>query len=381
MSETVLTNARLIFEDRVAEGHLVLRHGLIHAVATGPSPVAGIDCEGDYVAPGLIELHTDNLERHLTPRPKTDWPPHAAVLAHDAELAGCGITTVFDALRVGTLTHPKWDTGYRVYARKLADQILAMRDAGTLKISHLLHLRAEICAQSVLEELDDFGASDGVRLISLMDHTPGQRQFADITKFEVWARTIPGMDDAGFDEYVQFLKDLQVQNGLAHEAGIVARAQGLGATLASHDDSNAAQVAGSAAHGVRVAEFPTTLEAAAACQDHGIAVMMGAPNLVRGGSHSGNVAAIELARAGRLDIVSSDYVPASLLMAAVILGREWGDMARGLHTVTAAPAAATGLADRGRLVAGLRADILRFRVTAEGVPVIGGVWSSGRQVG
>ncbi|WP_138466908.1 alpha-D-ribose 1-methylphosphonate 5-triphosphate diphosphatase [Poseidonocella sp. HB161398] len=381
MTDLILSNARLPLGGRMAEGHLVLRHGLLHAVETGPAGVAGaVDCEGDIVAPGLIELHTDNLERHIAPRPGVDWPHHAAVMAHDAELASCGITTVFDAVRVGTLSYPGRDTGYREYARRLCDEIQAMADAGALKISHFLHLRAEIPTQTLLAELDAFGPADGVRLISLMDHTPGQRQFTDLAKFEVWTKKAMGLDATEFAAYCRFLEELRDSIGAENQTGAVARARRLGAVLASHDDTTAAHVAASAAAGVQLAEFPTTPEAAEACRAHGIAVMMGAPNLVRGGSHSGNVSALELARAGRLDILSSDYVPAALLLGAVMLGRHWEDMARGLDTVTAAPARVLGLADRGRLAPGLRADLLRFRVTDAGIPVIRGVWSGGRQV-
>ena len=129
----------------------------------------------------------------------------------------------------------------------------------------------------------------------------------------------------------------------------------------------------------RQAEFPTTVEAARACHAHNIKVIMGAPNLVRGGSHSGNVAASELADLDLLDILSSDYVPAALLLAAVQLGELWGDMARGIGTVTSAPARASGLADRGMLEPGQRADLIRFSMIA-GVPAVRGVWVQGDRV-
>ncbi|MGB0661683.1 MAG: alpha-D-ribose 1-methylphosphonate 5-triphosphate diphosphatase [Mangrovicoccus sp.] len=385
MSETVLTNAKLVLPDQVIEtGTVVLRDGHIAEISEGVSTAAGAqDCDGDYLAPGLIELHTDNLERHISPRPKVDWPHHAAVVAHDAELASCGITTVFDAVRVGSIHHQSrgGENGYKRYARQLTTEILAMRDAGALKISHHLHLRAEICSQTLLEELEEFGEADRVGLVSLMDHTPGQRQFADVSKFEDYVRGKSGISKESFDEYVTYLKELQAEIGAKHEAGAVAAAKRFGAVLASHDDTTQDQVAVSAGYGVSLAEFPTTEIAAAASQEAGIAVMMGAPNLVRGGSHSGNVSAIDLASSGRLDILSSDYVPAALMMGAVMLGRYWNDMARGMATVTSAPAAAANLNDRGKLETGLRADLLRFKVTEEGFPVIAAVWSQARQVG
>ena len=374
--EMVLSNAQVVLEHEVIHGHVVLRDGLIAEVGAGPA--TGLDCDGDYLCPGLIELHTDNLERHISPRPKVDWPHHAAIVAHDAELAGVGISTVFDAIRAGSILQGGRH-GYAKYARSMATEIIGMRRLGALRVSHLLHLRAETCSETLIDELDEFGAGDGIGIVSLMDHTPGQRQFTDISKFAGYVQGKSGMDEAGFRAYCDFLTGLYDRLGSAHEAATVAAAQRLGAVLASHDDSTAAQVAASVALGVRLAEFPTTAEAARACRDAGVGVIMGAPNLVRGGSHSGNVAAADLADAGLLDILSSDYVPASLLMGAVMLGTRWDDMARGIACVTAAPARASGLNDRGRIAPGLRADLLRFNLTGQ-VPVTRGLWVAGQRV-
>jgi alpha-D-ribose 1-methylphosphonate 5-triphosphate diphosphatase len=374
--ETVLTNARVILETEVIEGHIVMRDGMIAEIGQGAA--TGLDCEGDWIAPGLVELHTDNLERHITPRPKVDWPHHAAIVAHDQELAGCGITTVFDAIRVGSMVS-EHALSYGRYARSMADEILTMRDKGALKISHHLHLRAETCSETLLEELDEFGPEDRVGIVSLMDHTPGQRQFRDIKKFEAYVCGKHGLSTDGFTEYCDWLIGLHDRLGARHEAGAVAAAKRYGAVLASHDDTTSEQVATSAAHGIRVAEFPTSVEAAEACRAHQISVIMGAPNLVRGGSHSGNVAARELADLGLLDILSSDYVPAALLYGAVLLGQGWDDMARGIATVTKGPARASGLNDRGVLAPDMRADVIRFALRG-GVPALHGVWSQGRRV-
>ena len=376
--ETVLANATLVLPDQVETGRLHLSGGIITAIVPGGDMPAGAeDCGGALLAPGLVELHTDNLERHIEPRPGVDWPHEAALLAHDAELASCGITTVFDAMRVGS--KPGGRENMRPYARALADELLALRAAETLRISHFLHLRAEICSETLPEEMARFGPDDRVGIVSLMDHTPGQRQFRDLSKLRAYFMGRSGGSEAEFIEHVAELRELQAQVGAAHEARAVQEARRYGAVLASHDDTTAGHVATSAGHGVRIAEFPTTREAARACRAAGIPVMMGAPNLIRGGSHSGNVAAAELAEAGLLDILSSDYVPAGLLLGAVRLGQLWGDMARGLATVTRAPADAAGLTDRGALIPGRRADLVSFRV-AGNVPVIHGVWARGRRV-
>jgi alpha-D-ribose 1-methylphosphonate 5-triphosphate diphosphatase len=376
--ETILANATLVLPGETLTGSLVLQGGMIKDIVTGPRvPPDAVDCEGDILAPGLIELHTDNLERHIQPRPKVDWPHNAAILAHDAELASTGITTVFDAMRVGSI--PSGKGRYLKYARDLASELLALRNEEALKISHFLHLRAEVCSETLVEEMQEFGPEDRVGIVSLMDHTPGQRQFRDVSKLEAYVKGKLSMSDAEFVEHVAQLKELRARHGDYHEAEAVAAAKRYGAVLASHDDTTEAQVAVSAAHGISMAEFPTTLEAAKACHAYDIPVIMGAPNLIRGGSHSGNIAAHDLADAGYLDIMSSDYVPAALLLAAARLSEQWGNWAKGLATVTANPARAVGLEDRGEIATGKRADLIRFAMRG-GVPALRSVWSKGARV-
>ncbi len=375
----VLANAEVIAQGAAFRGRVTLIGDQVAEVVEGGEvPVGAIDCGGDVVAPGLVELHTDNLERHIRPRPAVHWPHNAAIVAHDAELASCGITTVFDAIRVGSI-EGKGGTGWSRYARDLADEVLAIRAKGALKISHHLHLRAEVCSHSLIDELEQFGADDRVGIVSLMDHTPGQRQFADIGQYEIYMKGKHGLSDASFKEHVQARQTLGEKVRDVHEAAAVAAAGRFGAVLASHDDTLVVHVERSSGYGIALAEFPTTLVAAEACHTYGIAVMMGAPNLIRGGSHSGNVAAGELAEAGLLDIMSSDYVPSALLFAAVRLGTLWDDLPRALATVSSAPARAAGLTDRGEIAVGQRADLVRFRVEGE-VPVLHGVWSGGRRV-
>lgn len=378
-ADLCLANAQLVLPDRVALGAVTIEAGVISQIAEGDSiPKGALDCGGDLVLPGLVELHTDNVERHIEPRPEVDWPHLPALLAHDAELASTGITTVFDAMRVGSIHSGKGR--YIDYARKLADELLAARAQGMFKISHFLHLRAEICSETLLEELAAFGPEDRVGIVSLMDHTPGQRQFRDLTALKTYVAKKRGMNDAEFAEHVQNLLSLQERFGAKHEKGAVAEATRLGAVLASHDDTTAEHVATSASNGVGFAEFPTTVEAAQACREQGIAVMMGAPNLIRGGSHSGNVAAEDLAKKDLLDIVSSDYVPSALLLSAFHLARIWDDLPRAIATVTRNPAQAARLDDRGVLQVGMRGDVLRVRQT-EAVPLLRGVWSLGQKIG
>ena len=378
-ADLCLANAQLVLPDRVSVGCITIEAGVISEIIEGDAiPTGALDCGGDLVIPGLVELHTDNVERHMEPRPEVDWPHLPALLAHDAELASTGITTVFDAMRVGSIHSGKGR--YVDYARKLADELLAARADGMFKISHFLHLRAEICSETLLDELAAFSAEDRVGIVSLMDHTPGQRQFRDLTALKTYVAKKRGMNDADFADHVKNLLSLQDRFGAKHETGAVAEASRLGSVLASHDDTTTEHVQTSASHGVGFAEFPTTLEAAEACRSHGIAVMMGAPNLIRGGSHSGNVAAEELAKQDLLDIVSSDYVTSALLLSAFYLARFWNDIPRAIATVTRNPAKAARLDDRGLLEVGMRGDVLRVRQVGA-TPLLRGVWSQGVKVG
>ena len=379
MSETVLANATLVLPHEVVTGTLRIVGGQIAAIDSGTSvPSGAIDCGGDLVMPGLIELHTDNLERHIEPRPKVNWPHASAIIAHDGELASVGITTVFDALRVGSVVSNA-KANYDEYARKLADEILDLRAKGALRISHFLHLRAEVCSETLVDELAKFGPEDRIGIVSLMDHTPGQRQFRDYMQLRNYVCGKHGLSETEFESHIADQIALSSRLGAVHEAAAVSEARRFGAVLASHDDTTPGQVRVSADNGARLAEFPTTVEAAQACRAHGIQVMMGAPNLIRGGSHSGNVAAHQLAEADLLDIVSSDYVPSALLSAALMLGDLWGDVARGVRTVTVAPAVAAGLADRGHLKIGGRGDVIRVARVA-GTAALRGTWVLGNRV-
>ena len=377
-TELCLANARLVLRDQVITGRLIIEGDQIAEITeTGDVPPGATDCAGDLLIPGLVELHTDNLERHIEPRPHVEWPHAAAIIAHDAELASTGITTVFDAMRVGSI--PSGRGRYLQYARSLSRELLDLRAADALKISHFLHLRAETCSETLLDELAEFDPDDRVGVLSLMDHTPGQRQFRDMGKLKSYIMGKKSMTEAEFADHVERLTALRDKNGARHEAGAVAAARRLGAVLASHDDTTPDQVAVSAGHGIQLAEFPTTKAAARACRAAGIAIMMGAPNIMRGGSHSNNVSALDLAREGLLDIVSSDYIPAALLQSALRLAEIWQDLPRAIRCVTDAPARATGLQDRGVLAVGHRADMVRLRPVA-GTHVVQSVWSGGQRV-
>ena len=377
--EFSLTNARLILDGEVSRGTIHVADNLIVSIDLGETiHTNAIDCGGDFLSPGLIELHTDNLERHRKPRPGVAQPMRDALLAHDGELASTGITTVFDALRIGSVISDGRNA-YEPYALEAASTMRRLKEDNHLRIDHQVHLRAEVCSETLAEELEEFGPEQDIGIVSLMDHTPGQRQFRDTAQLILYLKGKYGMSDTDIEQHFTNMRNLQDRHGSAHRKATVAFANAAGAVLASHDDTTIDDVAQSRAVNCRLAEFPTTLEAASECNDAGIAVMMGAPNLMRGKSHSGNVSAAELVSTGDLQILSSDYIPSTLLRAAVKLGIMLDDMAAAMKMVTVTPAQVVGLDDRGRLARGQRADILRFGLE-ESQPIIRGVWSAGRQV-
>jgi alpha-D-ribose 1-methylphosphonate 5-triphosphate diphosphatase len=377
--EITFANARIALADRIIpNGWVTIADGVIVAYGEGAAPPRAHDLAGDLLMPGLVELHTDHLEAHYTPRPKVTWDPLSAVISYDAQLATAGVTTVLDSLRV-------WSEeleGVDGEARKLSGAIDIARTNGLLRASHFLHLRCEIPTTSVVRECEALIGKPEVRLVSLMDHTPGQRQFRDEEKLRTYYRgKRGGMTDAELDRVFAARIALHEQYAKGNRRELVNLARERNVPLASHDDTTLEHVDESLEDGVAVAEFPTTLEAAEASHRAGIKVMMGAPNIVRGGSHSGNVAAAELAEAGLLDVLSSDYVPSSLLEAALKLPQVTAaiDLGAALRTVTKTPAEAVGLDDRGEIAIGKRADLIRVHDTC-GVPVVRAVWSQGRRV-
>lgn len=379
-NETILSNARVVLGDRVIErGWVAIANGKIAETGEGNAPGRGEDMGGDLVMPGLIELHTDHLEAHYVPRPKVYWDPVAAVVSYDGQLATSGITTVLDSLRVWSEEGVEDVDGQ---ANVLAKAISDARDANLLRADHFLHLRCEIPTPRVVEEASELVGRPDIRLMSLMDHTPGQRQFRDEGKLRDYYRgKSGGLTDAQLD--VMFAQRIEYQKKYAAKnmRDIVALAHSHNIPLASHDDTTDENVGDAIRDRVSVAEFPTTMEAARGLHQAGIRVLMGAPNVVRGGSHSGNIAAVDLAREGLLDIMSSDYVPSSLLMAAMQLPKRAAviDLAAAVRTVTKTAAEAVGLNDRGEIVAGKRADVIRVHM-AKDLPVVRSVWREGNRV-
>lgn len=372
-------NATVVGPGDVFSGHAVVENGVI--VAAGPGALSGnsaLDFGGDYLLPGLVELHTDHLESHLQPRPGVEWPALPALVAHDLQCVAAGITTVLDSVCVGELHESR----NRSKMLKISlDAIDRARALGVLRADHGLHLRCEISDPRVLDMFEPLAGLTGLKLVSLMDHTPGQRQFVSDAQFRKYYKSKHLVwNEDEYESYRTQLIERQAAHAPKNRAAIVNACRTRGVALASHDDTTTEHVAEAQADGVAVSEFPTTVEAAAACKRAGVAVMAGGPNLVCGRSHSGNVSAMELARQGLVDVLSSDYVPASLLLGAFLI-HEQADVPlnEAVALVTGAPAKAVGLDDRGRIEPGKRADLLRVALV-DGRPVVKAVWREGRQV-
>ncbi|NDZ13535.1 phosphonate metabolism protein PhnM [Variovorax sp. WS11] len=383
MSEAIVfSNARMVLPDEVVRGSLSVVDGRIAALDGGNTAAGIVDLENDYLLPGLVEVHTDNFERHLMPRPKVQWAEMPALLAHDAEVAAAGITTVFDALGVGE-ADPESLRG-STWTRTLATlDNCAAKDL--LRADHHLHVRCELPAPNTIELFEPFHGHPRVSLISLMDHTPGQRQWENIEVARIYYTGKKGWSAEKFERQVAHAATLQAQYAEPHRRHFVDYCRTHGIALASHDDTTVAHVEQAHAEGASMSEFPTTMAAASAARERGLATVMGGPNVVRGGSHSGNVAAAELARHRLLDILSSDYVPSSLLGAVMrLVADDIFTLPQAVATVTRAPAKATGLSDRGAIEPGLRADLVRVRMTelpdGSRHAVVRGVWREGRRV-
>lgn len=379
MSDLVFTNAQVVTADTVFDGTVNVRDGRVDDVATGQSNLSSaIDLEGDYLLPGFVELHTDNLEKHFAPRPGVVWPPVPAALAHDAQIAAAGITTVFDALAVGDLN----ENSARL--RNLKNMSSALAEAGErnlLRADHMIHLRCEVSHSKAVEIFDDYVDAATVRLVSLMDHTPGQRQFTCMDTYKRYYQGKYGMTDDELARFVEVKRESQERYSAPHRATIVDRCRARDITMASHDDATVEHVDEAIENGVTISEFPTTVESASKAHGAGLSVLMGAPNLVLGGSHSGNVSAMDLAQRKVLDILSSDYVPSSMIQGVFMLWQSGSKptLPAAVATVSTTPARAVGLDDRGEIAVGRRADLVRVSM-ADDTPTVVSVWRQGHRV-
>ena len=376
----IINNVKLILEDEVINGSLEVQDGRISAFAESQSRLAeAIDGDGGWLLPGLIELHTDNLDKFFTPRPKVDWPAHSAMSSHDALMVASGITTVLDAVAIGDVR----DGGDRLEnLEKMINAVEETQKRGLNRAEHRLHLRCELPHHTTLPLFEKLVGREPVSMVSLMDHSPGQRQYADRSKYRDYYQGKYHLTNEEMDKFEEEQMALAAAWSQPNRQRIAAICRERNIALASHDDATCEHVLESRQLGSVIAEFPTTIAAAQASRQHGMNVLMGAPNIVRGGSHSGNVAAHHLAASGLLDILSSDYYPASLLDAAFRIADDEGNaftLAQAIRLVSKNPAQALGLHDRGAIAEGKRADLVLARRHGEHIH-IDHVWRQGKRV-
>lgn len=265
-ASVVIENARVVLAESVMDGWIAISGPHIAEVGEGRAPERGVDFAGDLLVPGLIELHTDHLESHLKPRPKVRWPACSAVVAYDAQIVASGITTVFDSLRVGN------DADNDASAAELweaTDAIDSARRQNLLRADHRTHLRCEICADDVVEQARRLAQQYRVDLLSLMDHTPGARQFRDIGAWKTYYGGKSDLPTHELDRFMDKKRALFAANYARNRAALVALAKAQNIAVASHDDTTMEHVEESVADGVAIAEFPTTMEAAAASHTAG----------------------------------------------------------------------------------------------------------------
>ena len=372
-----LSDARIVTADAVIHGSLTVADGRIAAIGAPDAP--GIGMGGDFLIPGLVDLHTDHVETHVFPRSGVVWAPEPALAAHDGVVVAGGVTTVFDSLCVGAAMR---NSARRELLAPLVAALEAARSEGRFRGEHLLHLRCEVCDPDTVELLDHvIGAAD-VHLISVMDHAPGDRQILDV---EDWVNGVSMEMKLPLDEARRLTEELIERSRTLSpgiRAHVMAAAKARGIPVMSHDDRSEAHVDEAQAMGVTVSEFPVTKEAAERARALGQAVVMGAPNYVRGGSQSGNIAVRDLLEHRLVDALASDYVPGSLLSAGFAIAEDAAlglSLPEAIALVSKRPAEIAGLDDRGVIAPGMRADLVRVR-RAGGHGHVGAVWREGRRV-
>ena len=316
-------------------------------------PGKAIDLAGYMILPGIIDVHGDGFERHLAPRRGAMKTMYEGLVAAEAELAANGITTAVLAQFIS------WEGGLRGY--EFADQVFgAIQSVSDTLVTDLRgQLRLETHLLDLFADLPERMAGWGLSYIVFNDHLPHDR----LAKGQVPKRMVGQALKAGRnpDDHLRMMQDLHAQSADVPGAldWLCKVLAGRGIQMGSHDDTTAEGRAAWRKRGVSVAEFPETLEAAEAAAAGGDHVVLGSPNVVRGGSHNGNVSALELISMGIGGALASDYHYPSPRRAAFMLADSGVlSLAQAWHLVSGGPAAVLGLSDRGEIATGKRADLL-----------------------
>lgn len=349
-----INNARVVTPDGVLEAaSVVIEEGRIAGVFDrAETSGETLDAAGCYLLPGMVDLHADAVERQAMPRPGARLPARIAFLEADRQLAFAGVTTAFDAVAF-------MDADLRGVERaeELCGAVLRLREDALVR--HELHGRCELPQRRSLEAVLALLGEGGVRLVSVMDHTPGRGQFRDLASYERFYREVRGTDDAGYEAALEELRHGGGLSLVGRFDELSLAAEEAGAVLASHDDYSAEQVEAVARRGGKLSEFPVNLAAARGAKELGLAVCVGAPNALRGRSTSGNLSASDAIRLGLADALCSDYHSPSMLHAVFELARKKTLMLpAAVRLASSNPARAVGISDRGRIQEGGLADLI-----------------------
>lgn len=371
MRRTLVGGSVLIGDRFVPDATVTCDGERIGAVGNAVGRTAQVDVRGLLVLPGIVDLHADAVERAIEPRPGVRLPLSLALAEHDAWLLAAGITTSFFSLTDG------FEPGLRSRGQ-IRDLLAALRDPDLRLAARLpLHLRREVCAEGDVDELLTWLATGRVGLLSVADHLPEGGNERQEARFHASLARRLGRDC----DLAALVAAARARRpaGLAARDRLCVAARQHAVPLATHDDATPAQAEASAMRGVGISEFPADLSTARRARQLGAQVLMGAPNVVRGGSHIGCLGATEAVAAGTCDALCSDYHPASLLHAPFVLAaRQVCDLATAWNLVSRGPAAAAGLTDRGRIAPGLQADLVLVEPTPR--PRVRAVWVGGREV-
>ena len=383
--ESAITNARIVLPDRVIEdGVLIISDGLILEFGPARSLAAGglpaIDARGAYLVPGIVDAHNDGVEEEVNPRPRANFPMDFAIANFELRSLAAGVTTAFHAVMFADLL----DEGRTIRGAAAAAE--AVQGLSGSLIDHELLYRLDVWTPDGMDPLFESMRKGRVQVLALNDHTPGQGQYQDIDEYKKTISAYLAKATARVDAGA--VLDLIQQNSEIERSGdpveVFRRtAEELAKepfVLLAHDPDTPEKIEDMADLGVTIAEFPVSYNAAERARQAGMWITMGAPNVVRGGSTSGNLSAVRLAGDGLLDILCGDYHAPSLLFSALLLHRQGVcDLPTAVNMITANPAKALSLDDRGRIEQGYLADLCIFDVD-RGIPRIARVLKRGETV-
>ena len=374
MNRLYLTGARVVLPNDVLEDAAVLLdNGVIAAI----NPESGhgaqtLDLKGKTLMPGMIDLHCDALEKEVEPRPNVYFPLDFACAQADKRNAAAGVTTVFHAL---SFANEELGVRNNAFAASVARAVHAWNPHGL--VDNRVHCRYEVTDPAAPEILLKLMENDEMHLLSVMDHSPGQGQFKDITAYRNYlARTYKKID-AELDELLAN-KLKQSEGTMDRIRTLTEAARERGVSVASHDDDTPEKVKSLSNLGVTISEFPINLESARAAKAHDMHTIFGAPNILRGKSQSNSMRALDAVKEGLADCLCGDYHPATMIAAIFRLPELAGiSLSQAVRLVSANPARAAGLNDRGSIETGKRADLVAV-AHINGLPHAAKVWSRGR---